>query len=96
MPLSLDDALTIAPDVMFQHLNDEAVLLNLKSGTYFGLNEVGARAWQLILEHRRLRHVLDVLQNEYDAEPEAVERDLLALAEQLVNRQLVHVETDAR
>ena len=68
MPLSLDDALTISPDVMFRHLNDEAVLLDLKSGTYFGLNDVGARTWQLILEHGRLSHVLDVLLQEYAVE----------------------------
>ena len=88
MPLSLDDALTIAPDVMFRQLNDEAVLLDLKSGTYFGLNDVGARTWELILEHGRLSQVLDTLLGEYAADRDAVERDLLALAAQLVSRQL--------
>lgn len=88
MPLSLDDALTIAPDVMFRHLNDEAVLLDLKSGTYFGLNDVGARTWQLILEHGRLSRVLEALLQEYAGEREVVERDLMALATQLVARQL--------
>lgn len=95
MPLSLDDALTVAPDVMFRHLDDEAVLLDLKSGTYFGLNDVGARAWQLILEHGRLSRVLDALLQEYDADRGAVERDLLALADQLVARQLAAVTPDA-
>ena len=88
MPLSLDDALTIAPDVMFRQLNDEAVLLDLKSGTYFGLNDVGARTWELILEHGRLSQVLEALLCEYAAERDAVERDVLALAAQLVSRQL--------
>ena len=88
MSLSLDDALTIAPDVMFRNLNDEAVLLDLKNGTYFGLNDVGARAWELILEHGRLSRVLDLLLHEFDADRQAVERDLLSLASQLVARQL--------
>lgn len=96
MPLSLDDALTIAPDVMFRHLNDEAVLLDLKSGTYFGLNDVGARTWQLILEHGTLSRVLDVLLQEYAVERDAGERDLLALAGQLVARQLATIEPNAR
>lgn len=88
MPLSLDDVLTIAPDVMFSHLNDEAVLLDLKSGTYFGLNDVGARTWQLILEHGRLSRVLEALLEEYAGARDAVERDLMALAAELVARQL--------
>jgi hypothetical protein len=95
MPLSLDDALTVAPDVMFRQLNDEAVLLDLKSGTYFGLNDVGARTWQLILEHGRLSHVRDALLHEYAADRDAVERDLLALADQLVARQLAVTKRDA-
>lgn len=96
MPLSLDDVLTIAPDVMFRHLNDEAVLLDLKSGTYFGLNDVGARTWQLVLEHGKLSRVLDALLDEYAGAREAVERDLLELAAQLVARKLVAVASHVR
>jgi hypothetical protein len=95
MPLSLDDVLTIAPDVMFRHLNDEAVLLDLKSGKYFGLNDVGARTWQLILEHGRLSRVLDALLEEYAGEPGLVERDLMELADQLVVRQLAAAKPNA-
>jgi hypothetical protein len=95
MPLSLDDVLTIAPDVMFRYLNDEAVLLDLKSGTYFGLNDVGARTWQLILEHGRLSRVLEALLEEYAVERDAGERDLLELAGQLVARKLVAVASHA-
>ena len=95
MPLSLDDELTIAPDVMFRNLNDEAVLLDLKSGTYFGLNDVGARTWQLILEHGRLSQVLDALLLEYELDRGVGQRDLLALATQLVARQLAAVNANA-
>ena len=95
MPLSLDDALTIAPDVMFRNLKDEAVLLDLKSGTYFGLNDVGARTWQLILQHGRLSQVLDALLLEYELDRDEGARDLLALATQLVARQLAAVNPNA-
>ena len=95
MMVTIHDSLTVAPDVMFRHLDNEAVLLDLKSGTYFGLNEVGARAWHLIVERGSLARVLDVLIDEYDAEREIVERDLLALAAQLVARKLASVTANA-
>ena len=95
MPLSLDDALSVAPEVMFRNLNDEAVLLDLKSGLYFGLNDVGARTWQLILQHGRLADVLDALLLEYDLDREEGARDLLALATELVGRQLAAVNPNA-
>ena len=92
MALSLGDSLCAGEQVLFRQLDQEAVLLDLKSGTYFGLNEVGARAWQLILEHGQLSDVLDVLLQEFEAESEVVERDLLELAGQLVARQLAVVK----
>ena len=92
MDISLRDRLVIGNQVLFRQLEDEAVLLDLKSGKYFGLNDVGARAWQLILEHGSLSRVLQRLQEEYDIEAEVVERDLLALAGQLVSRKLADVK----
>ena len=32
-------------EVLFQELHGEGVLLNLKTGVYFGLDPVGARIW---------------------------------------------------
>ena len=81
--------------MLFRQLESEAVLLELTSGTYFGLNEVGARAWHLIVEGNPLAHVLETLLGEYDAEREVVERDLLALAAQLVARKLASVTAHA-
>ena len=93
--VSLSDSLTISAQVLSRQLDDEAVLLDLKSGTYFGLNDVGARAWQLIAEHGSLSRVRDVMVQEYAAEPEVVERDLLDLAAQLVARRLVELRSNA-
>ena len=92
MSISLRHHLVIAEQVLFRQVEDEGVLLDLKSGTYFGLNDVGARAWQLIVEHGSLSRVVEVLQDEYEAEPEIVERDLLALAGQLIGQQLARVK----
>ena len=83
-------------EVLFRQLDDEAVLLDLKSGTYFGLNDVGARTWQLIVEHGVLSRVLDALLREYAAEREVIERDLLELGRQLVTRQLAGVQRPGR
>ena len=71
------------------------ILLDLKSGTYFGLNDVGARTWQLIVEHGALSRVLDVLLEEYAAEREVIEHDLLELGRELVSRQLAAVQRPA-
>jgi len=55
--LSITDAVRIPDDVIFRELNGEAVILNLDNGTYFGLNSVGMRIWQLCEQHGSLRAV---------------------------------------
>jgi hypothetical protein len=83
MELSLRDSIAVAPDVVFRELEGEAVILNLESGIYFGLDEVGTRIWQLIGEHGALQKVFDMMCDEYEVVPDALERDLLGLVDEL-------------
>jgi hypothetical protein len=83
MELTLRDSITVADDVLFRELDGEAVLLNLKTGIYFGLNPVATRMWQLIAEQHSLARVLDALAGEYDADQAVLETDLLELGRQL-------------
>jgi len=83
MDLSLNNSITIPDDVLFRELDGEGVLLNLKTGTYFGLNPVATRMWQLIAEQRSLASVLDALLLEYTVDRAVLESDLLDLGRQL-------------
>lgn len=91
--VSLGDSLLAAEQVLFRQLDQEAVLLNLKSGTYFGLNDVGARMWALIVSGQSLSHIVEALEAEYDGGRAEIERDLLELARQLVAKGLASVAT---
>jgi hypothetical protein len=95
MELTLRDSITIPDDVLFRELDGEAVLLNLESGVYFGLNGVATRMWQLMVERRSLAAVLETLAGEYDAEPKVLEADLLELGRQLCANGLARVSTSA-
>lgn len=91
---SLQTALRASDDVVFRELDGEAVILNLGSGIYFGLDPIGTRMWQLIEQHGRLEAVLADLRDEYDAPPDTLARDLLRLAAELMAKGLL--EVDAR
>ncbi len=91
MMLSLDATVRVPDDVVFRELDGEAVVLNLESGMYFGLDEVGTRIWQLVEEHRSLRRALDALIAEFDASDSQLERDLLRFVEQLCAKGLAAV-----
>ena len=73
---------------------DEAVILHLGSGTYFGLDEVGARIWELIAEPRRVEDVRDRLSEEYEVEPERCAADLLRLLGELAEHDLIEIRAE--
>jgi hypothetical protein len=73
-------------------LTGEAAILNLESGIYYGLDEVGARVWALVNEPKRVEQVRDAIVEEFDVEAERCERDLLALFTSLADAGLVEIE----
>ena len=94
MPLdrpSLDDAVTIKPDVVFRELSGEGVLLDLASGPYVGLDETSTRLWQLICQRDVLRRVFEDMLAEFDLDPERLQQDLLNFVADLNRRSLVSV-----
>lgn len=88
-PLTLSAVIRRSPEVLFQEVGGEAVLLDLASETYFGLNAVGARIWALIGEGSSVQSIRDALVAEYDAPEDRIESDLIALTTQLRDAGLV-------
>lgn len=89
MSVTLSDTLTLSPDAAFREIDREVVILDLASGSYFGLNSVGSRAWVLMVDGKSLKDVHGVLAGEYDVASEQLERDLVAWAERLVEKGLL-------
>jgi len=73
----LADQITVSPEVLFQEVGGEAVLLDLASESYFGLDDVGMRIWQLLQKQGSLSVVSERMLAEYDVEPARLEEDLL-------------------
>jgi hypothetical protein len=94
MELSLRHSITVPPDIVFREVDGEAVILNLDSGLYFGLDQVGTRIWQLIQEHGSLQKVFETMCEEFDVGSDTLERDLLGLMDELCAKGLVRASPD--
>ncbi|MBW4516108.1 MAG: lasso peptide biosynthesis PqqD family chaperone [Timaviella obliquedivisa GSE-PSE-MK23-08B] len=79
------------------NLAGEAVILDLTSGIYYGLNEVGAKIWHLIQQPCTIQAIQHSLLQEYDVESEICTQDLLQLLQELQAAGLVNIshETSA-
>lgn len=83
----------VVKDQISADLADEAVILHLESGVYYGLDGVGARIWALIQEPKVVNDVRDTLLDEYDVDPERCESELLAFLEELAAQALIEVQS---
>ena len=88
---TLASRVRVNDDALFQELQGEAVLLNLNSGVYFGLDPVGTRVWQLFAEYELLSELAGAIVAEYDVAEERCAADLLALVANLEQQGLVTV-----
>jgi hypothetical protein len=72
-------------------LGEEAAILHMRSGVYYGLDPVGARIWKLLDQPRTVEDLRAVLVDEYDVEPGKCESDLMVLLEKLRTEGLIEV-----
>lgn len=83
------DQYGLPEDVLFQKLEGEAVLLNLTSELYYGLDEVGCRMFELIINLPSLKIAYDTLLEEFKVEPIQLQKDFDDLVNVLIESTLI-------
>jgi hypothetical protein len=83
----------VTPNTLSREVQGETVLLQLDRGEYFGLDEVGTRIWQLIVETGDLERVRETVLDEYDVDPMVLAADFDRLIDELVARHLIDVDS---
>jgi hypothetical protein len=75
----------------FEVAGDEAIVIDLDSGTYFSLNEVGTVFWRRLDGRQTLRQHAEAIASDYDVDVSVVVADLAELAARLRSDRLVDV-----
>ena len=83
MPATLADTVRIPAHIAAQRVRDEMALLDHETGVYFGLDDVGARMWELLAEHGRVQRVAEILEAEFEVDAARLRADLLRLVDEL-------------
>lgn len=76
---------------MLRIIGDEAVILNLKSELYLGLNPVGTRIWTVLHDAPSIQAAYESLLAEFDVEPERLRQDMDELVDQLLAQGLIEL-----
>lgn len=92
--ISLGTTIMAAEGQVSSNVGEEVAILELKAGTYYGLDAVGARVWELVQQPTRVSEIRDTLLDEYEVAPDRCELDLLMLLQELAKEGLVEVRDE--
>ena len=91
MTLLRKGRISIPDGVMVRQLEGEAVLLNLNSESYFGLDDVGTHMWTALTDSESIESAYEALLAEYEVEPEQLRTDLVSFVDKLAEAGLIDV-----
>jgi hypothetical protein len=86
-------AFQIPGHVISREVGEEFVLLDLRTGTYFGLDPVGARIWSHLQQGHPLDQVIVRLVDEFEVTPEQALADAVELLKDLSGKGLIAAKT---
>lgn len=91
-----DSVVVAITDQVSARLGEEAVVLNLESGVYHGLNPVGARIWDLLSSPTTADAVVAMITSEYDVDEKRCRSDVLGLLAALSAQGLIRTTSSLR
>ncbi len=86
---SIAPAFVVNSEVVARMVGDEAILLDLTTGTYFTLNPVGAVIWRALEAGDSVDAIVATVLAEFDADEPVVREDIRLLLDDLVDKGLV-------
>lgn len=91
MTLSPSSTVRRNPDLLHASAGDEILMMSVEAGAYFGLEQVGARVWELIASEITVEQICARLTAEYDVPLDVCEAEVLAFLAHLAERHIIDV-----
>lgn len=89
--VSTESTVSRLPDSLCTEVDGEAVLMNVDSGRYFGLDGTGTTIWNRIEEPCKIGDLIGLMMSEYEDESGEIEADVLAFLAHMADERLIEV-----
>ena len=89
--IDLQTTVSQGDDQVSADIDGEVVMMSIEQGSYYGLDDVGSRIWELIEEPRAVGDIVDRLLNEYEVDHDTCLHDVLVFLDKLAEQNLVKI-----
>jgi hypothetical protein len=87
--ITTKDTVAKSKELLMSTIDNEAVILGISSGTYFGLNEIGTRIWSLLDQPVKVISLIKLLLDEYDEEEKVITEHIIEFLNALYSKSLI-------
>ncbi|MCX5753130.1 MAG: PqqD family protein [Candidatus Krumholzibacteria bacterium] len=81
--------LRVSDRVVYREIDDKIVLINLDSGFYYSLNEVGCFIFNRILKSKEVGDILDEIESTFEVSQREAREDLDGFVESLRREKII-------
>ncbi len=90
--VALTDRVVANGDLLSTEIDGETVMMNMDSGQYYALNDVGSRIWQELANPVEVDGLCRRLEAEYDAEAGVIRDCVLRFLTEMLDKRLIRIE----
>jgi hypothetical protein len=85
--------IALNPEHLVAELDGDLVIMSIETGTYYGLDPVGACVWKLVERPRTFAAVVEGVLERFEVPPEVAEQDLTAFLHEMQAEGIVSITT---
>jgi hypothetical protein len=91
MSIGLDTALSRNGDILHAAVGtEEAVMMSVAAGRYYGLNAVASRIWELLESSKTVGQLCAQICQEFEVDAQTCEAEVLKFVNELIANGVVH------
>lgn len=91
--VTLQSIAVATADHLSAAVEGDTIILHSGTRTYYSLNPIAGRIWELLQEPRSIEAIRDSLLQEYDVDPDRCEAELMQFLEALADEDLVELRS---
>ncbi len=91
--IALESQIRQSSAIYTSSIDNEAVMLNVDLGKYFGMNSVASEIWNKLKNTMTVASLIHSLSSEYNVSPEECQADVVPFLDQLISNGLIEIET---
>lgn len=90
--ININSIISKNDSLVASELDDGLVMMSLENNSYYGLDEIGKRVWEILDNKTSVDNLLLDLMSEYNVSRQECEQDILDLLESLQKENLIVIE----